>query len=88
LKNTNKIKFEIMKNIIGKLITISLLALMPVINTFSQPYPGSNANAIGDNTPINCTNVPVGNGFWILLALAFSYGVYKIWQMRKAEKTA
>ena len=77
-----------MKNNIKKILAIMILVLGPVLMTFAQPP----APAMGPSgTPITCNplgGVPVGNGYWILLALAFSYGVYKIWQMRKAEKTA
>jgi hypothetical protein len=76
-----------MKNNVIKFLTLVVLIAGPVIYSFGQPYPPlpNNGNDPSGGT-LHC-NVPVGNGYWILLALAFGYGVYKIWQMRKAEKT-
>jgi len=83
-----------MKNKIMKFLSVIVFILGPVIASLAQPLPGSGAyyndpslNGLpGAGAPtLNC---PIGNGYWILLALAFSYGVYKTWQMRKAEKTA
>jgi len=75
-----------MKNIIGKLIAISLLAFLPVVNIFAQPAPpASNSTVLSGGTQINC---PIGNGYLILLALGIAYGFYKVIQMRRAEKLA
>jgi hypothetical protein len=78
-----------MKNNIMKFLSVIVFILGPVIITFAQPLPnglGPDGVLPGNGAPtLNC---PIGNGYWILLALAFSYGVYKTWQMRKAEKAA
>jgi hypothetical protein len=77
-----------MKNNIMKFLSVIVFILGPVIMSLAQPLPGA---ASGNGTPTTgapTLSCPIGNGYWILLALAFSYGVYKIWQMRKAEKTA
>jgi hypothetical protein len=85
-----------MKNNIMKFLSVIVFILGPVIISLAQPLPGSGAYATdpslnglpGAGAPyLQCT-VPIGNGYWILLALAFGYGVYRIWQMRKAGKTA
>jgi len=83
-----------MKNNIMKFLSVIVFFLSPVIISLAQPLPGSGSHALdpslnglpGAGAPtLNC---PVGNGYWILLAFAFAYGVYNIWQTRKAEKTA
>jgi len=76
-----------MKNNIMKFLSVIVFILGPVVFSLAQPLPPDpTQNGVGAGTPtLSC---PVGNGYWILLALAFSYGVYKTWQMRKAEKTA
>jgi len=83
-----------MKNNIMKFLSVIVFILVPVAMSFAQPLPGDPAyynTASGNGLPgagaptLSC---PIGNGYWILLALAFSYGIYKTWQMRKAEKTA
>jgi hypothetical protein len=78
-----------MKNKIMKFLSVIVFILGPVIISLAQPLPSDpspNGQTIGGGAPtLNC---PVGNGYWILLVLAFSYGVYRTWQMRKAEKTA
>jgi len=77
-----------MKNNVIKFLTLIVLIVGPVICSLAQPMPG---NDPGVNDPtLQCSNpiqVPVGNGYWLLLALAFAYGAYKIWQIRQAEKT-
>ena len=80
------------KNII-KFLSILLLILGSVIVSLGQPLPpnslGPDNVLPGQGSPyLNCFACvcPIENGCWILLALASSYGVYKIWQMRK-EKT-
>ena len=83
-----------MKNNIMKFLSVIVFILGPVIMSLAQPLPGYNApsgNGLpGQGAPVlQCTyTAPISNGYWILLALAFSYGVYKIWQLRKAEKIA
>jgi hypothetical protein len=77
-----------MKNNIKKITVLLFFALVPIFNLFAQPLPGTNSDILAGGTQLNCTSTPVGSGYWILLALAFSYGVYKIWQMRKAETPA
>jgi hypothetical protein len=78
-----------MKNKIMKFLSVIVFILGPVIVSLAQPLPnaaGPDGVMPGSGAPtLNC---PVGNGYWILLVLAFSYGVYRTWQMRKAEKTA
>lgn len=78
-----------MKNNIMKFLSVIVFILVPVIITLAQPMPnvpGPNGLMPGSGAPtLSC---PIGSGYWILLALAFGYGVYKTWQMRKAEKTA
>lgn len=78
-----------MKNNIMKFLSVIVFILGPVILSLAQPLPdaaGPDVWMPGTGAPtVAC---PIGSGYWILLALAFSYGVYKIWQMRKAEKTA
>jgi hypothetical protein len=80
-----------MKNNIMKFLSVIVFILGPVIISLAQPLP----NGLGPDgvLPDGTTqglpptlNCPVGSGYWILLALAFSYGVYKYWQMRKTEK--
>jgi hypothetical protein len=78
-----------MKNNIMKFLSVIVFILGPVIASLAQPLPtelGADGVLPGGGAPtLSC---PIGNGYWILLALAFSYGIYKTWQMRKAEKTA
>ena len=80
-----------MKNIIKKFITVLVFILGPVVIALSQPPapdPGFSAgqwSPVGHGPVLTC---PVGNGYYILLALAFAYGIYKVWQMKKAEKIA
>jgi hypothetical protein len=77
-----------MKNNIMKFLSVIVFILGPVILSLAQPLPtdpGPNGLMPGSGAPtLSC---PIGSGYWILLALAFSYGVYKAWQMRKVEKT-
>jgi hypothetical protein len=80
-----------MKNKVIKFLSVLVLILGSVIVSLAQPLPpnslGPDNVLPGQGAPyLQC--VPIGNGYWILLALAFGYGVYRIWQMRKAEKTA
>ena len=76
-----------------KFLSVIVFILGPVIISLAQPLPtdpGPNGLMPGAGAPtLNCglSGAPIGNGFWILLVLAFGYGVYKFWQMRKAEKT-
>jgi hypothetical protein len=79
-----------MKNNIKKITVLLFFALVPIFNLLAQPSPPTNQTITTTGTQINCQSItgPVGNGYWILLLLAFCYGVYKIWQVRKAEKTA
>jgi hypothetical protein len=85
----NKQKNIDMKNNIMKFLSVIVLILGPVIISLAQPLPdpsglGPDGVLPGGGAPtLNC---PIGNGYLILLALAFSYGVYKYWQMRKTEK--
>ena len=70
-----------------KFLTVLVLILGSVIVSLAQPLP----NAVGPDglmpgTGAPTLSCPIGNGYWILLALAFGYGVYKTWQMRKIEK--
>lgn len=78
-----------MKNNIKKIISVAILILGPIM-VFAQPGPATPspipAPDFGPGGPVNCS-APIGNGYWILLALAFVYGIYKTWQMYKAEKT-
>jgi hypothetical protein len=78
-----------MKNNIMKFLSVVVFILGPVILSIAQPLPGTGPTGYGTPMDVNAPvlTCPVGNGYWILLALAFSYGVYKTWQMRKAEKT-
>jgi hypothetical protein len=74
-----------MKNNIMKFLSVIVFILGPVIASLAQPLPTTpSANGMpGAGAPtLSC---PIGNGYWILLALAFSYGVYKTWQMHKAK---
>ena len=77
-----------------KFLSVIVFILGPAIMSFAQPLPGSGAHALdpsanglpGAGAPtLNC---PIGIGYWILLALAFGYGLYQTWQIRKAEKAA
>jgi hypothetical protein len=79
-----------MKNNIKKITVLLFFALVPIFNLLAQPLPGTNDEILTTGTQLNCNPVltPVGNGYWIFLALAFGYGIYKIWQMRKAETPA
>jgi hypothetical protein len=78
-----------MKNNIMKFLSVIVFILGPVIISLAQPLPnglGPDGVLPGQGAPtVSC---PIGNGYLILLVLAFSYGIYKTWQMRKAEKTA
>jgi hypothetical protein len=81
-----------MKNNIMKFLSVIVFILGPVILSLAQPLPtdpgpnGLMPPGFGGGAPtLSC---PIGNGYWILLVLAFSYGAYKAWQMRKVEKTA
>jgi hypothetical protein len=89
-----------MKNNIMKFLSVIVFILSPVIISLAQPpFPGSGSHALdpslngmpGAGAPtMGCNGpagAPIGNGYWILLVLALSYGVYKIWQMREAEKS-
>lgn len=84
------IKLSTMKNNIKKITALLYFALVPIFNILAQPLPGTNTYVLNNGTPINCNpvTIPVGNGYWILLALAFAYGFYKIWQLRKTETPA
>jgi hypothetical protein len=77
-----------MKNNIIKFLSVMVL-ILGTVASFAQPLPnavGPDGVMPGSGAPtLSC---PIGNGYWILLALAFGYGVYKTWQMRKAEKAA
>ena len=77
-----------MKNNIMKFLSVIVFILGFVFTALAQPLPnavGPDGVMPGAGAPtLNC---PVGNGYWILLALAFCYRIYKIWQMRKVEKT-
>ena len=76
-----------MKNNIMKFLSVVVFILGPVIASLAQPLPttpGPNGLMPGSGAPtLSC---PIGNGYWILLALSFGYGLYKTWQMRRAEK--
>jgi uncharacterized protein HemX len=78
-----------MKNNIMKFLSVIVFILGSVVCALAQPLPnaqGPDGVMPGSGAPtLSC---PIGSGYWILLALAFGYGVYKTWQMRKAEKTA
>jgi hypothetical protein len=77
-----------MKNNIMKFLSVIVFILGSVVCALAQPLPpdpATNGVVPGVTPTLSC---PIGNGYWILLALAFSYGVYKTWQMRKAEKAA
>jgi hypothetical protein len=79
-----------MKNSIVKIISVAILILGPII-AFAQPGPATPSPIpppdFGPGGPVNCS-APIGNGYWILLSLAVIYGIYKFWELRKAEKTA
>jgi hypothetical protein len=81
-----------MKNNIKNIIAIVFLILGPVI-TFAQGPPAPSPIPdpdFGPGGPIGCnasTGAPVGNGYWVLLALAFAYGIYCYWQLRRSEKS-
>jgi hypothetical protein len=83
-----------MKNNIMKFLSVIVFILGPVIMSLAQPLPTDPAyynTASGNGLPTTgapTLNCPIENGYWILLALAFSYGIYKYWQMRTTEKTA
>jgi len=80
-----------MKNNIMKFLSVMILILGSVIVTFAQPLPTDpSANGLPYDVanPAPTISCPVGNGYWILLALALGYAAYRTWQMRKAEKTA
>lgn len=78
-----------MKNNIMKFLSVMFFILGSVVVSLAQPLPtdlGPDGVMPGSGAPtVQC---PVGNGYWILLALALGYGLYRTWQMRKAEKAA
>lgn len=66
-----------------KLIFITLLITAPVVISFAQPQPSSNANSTpvaGD--PIG-GSAPLGSGIALLLTLATGYGTKKVLNLRK-----
>jgi len=78
-----------MKNNKIKFLSVIVFILGSVVSAFAQPLPpdpASNGVVPGSTPVLICT--PIGNGYWILLALALGYGLYRTWQIRKAEKTA
>jgi hypothetical protein len=78
-----------MKNNIMKFLSVIVFILGPVIISLAQPLPnGVGPDGVMPGSGAPTVNCPIGNGYLILLALAFSYGIYKTWQLRKAQKTA
>jgi len=78
-----------MKNIIKKFITVLVLIMVPVISLLSQPAaPSAGFDATHWGPTGGTLSCPVGNGYYILIALALCYGIYKIWQTRKAGQIA
>jgi hypothetical protein len=78
-----------MKNNIIKFLSVMVLIMGTVLTSVAQPLPDAyGPDGVLPYQGAPTLNCPIGNGYWILLALAFGYGVYKMWQMRKAEKTA
>jgi hypothetical protein len=74
-----------MKNNMMKFLWVIVFILGPLIISLAQPIPPTPDS---NDPTLNCgQGAPIGNGYWILLALAFSYGAYKAWEMHKAEKT-
>jgi hypothetical protein len=77
-----------MKNNIMKFLSVIVFILGPVIASLAQPLPSDpGPNGLMPGTGAPTVNCPIGNGYLILLALAFSYGIYKTWQLRKEQKT-
>jgi hypothetical protein len=78
-----------MKNYMKKILTGLALILGPVVIAFSQPTPPAPDPVLpGPNDPRLSCGVPIGEGYWILLALAVAYIAYKYWQVKRAEKVA
>lgn len=80
-----------MKNTIKNLLAVIVLMVLPIITTFAQPSPpapspSTGAAPTGSNT-LGCS-VPVGDGIWVLVALAVVYLSYRYWQVRNVEKVA
>ena len=78
-----------MKNNIMKFLSVIVFVLGPVIITLAQPLPnGLGPDGVMPGAGAPTVSCPIGSGYLILLVLAFSYGIYKTWQLRKTEKTA
>jgi hypothetical protein len=81
-----------MKNYKIKLLSVIVFFLVPVILSLAQPLPGDPAyynTPSGNGLPgggAPTMNCPVGNGYWVLLALTFVYGAYKTWQIHNVKK--
>jgi hypothetical protein len=78
-----------MKNNIKKIISVAILILGPIIALAQPPSPSPIPGpGFGPGGPITCnpTGAPIGNGYWILLALALAYGIYSYWQLKRTEK--
>lgn len=77
-----------MKNLFKNIVAVIMMVLLPAITTLAQPPAPDPFASPGGVQQINCNATPVGNGFWIMLALAVAYGVYKFYQIRRTEQVA
>lgn len=78
------IKSENMKRIYQKLVLYIFFTLVPALYALADgppPPPDPTGNNSG-----NAVGAPIDDGMFILLALGIGYGVYKIYEMRKAAR--
>lgn len=76
-----------MKKYIAKIFTVLAFILGPIGMALSQPNPPAPApGSVPGGTPV--LSCPVTDGYYILIALALAYGIYRIWQMKKVEEVA
>jgi hypothetical protein len=79
-----------MKNSVRRIFLIAQLILVPLFMTgvFADPPgppgPGGDPGASG-GVPVGA---PFGDGIFILLTLAVTYGSFKLYQMLKARRAA
>lgn len=71
------------KAIFQILITITLVFCCQQIFAQNAPAPPSNHGATTNQTG---GGAPIGEGMYLLLAMGGIYGVYKMYQYKKAEK--
>ena len=77
-----------MKNNIKKLLLVITLIIGSVGSVLAQPQPpigDANPNLLPGAQTLSC---PVGDGYYVLIAMALAYGIYRVWQMRKVDEIA